>query len=103
MAPHYSTLAWKIPWMEEPGRLQSMGSLRVGHDSITSLSLSDQNIYWENFPIQLTISLWLQTIFLDKGSSRYPHPPIFTQDLHFLRVVYDPLLNTALLKNLIRI
>ena len=32
MAPHSSTPAWKIPWMEEPGRLQSMGSLRVGHD-----------------------------------------------------------------------
>ena len=32
MAPHSSTLAWKIPWMEEPGRLQSMGSLRVGQD-----------------------------------------------------------------------
>ena len=32
MAPHSSTLGWKIPWMEEPGRLQSMGSLRVGHD-----------------------------------------------------------------------
>ena len=32
MAPHSSTLAWKIPWMEEPGGLQSMGSLRVGHD-----------------------------------------------------------------------
>ena len=31
MAPHSSTLAWKITWMEEPGRLQSMGSLRVGH------------------------------------------------------------------------
>ena len=31
MAPHSSTPAWKIPWMEEPGRLQSMGSLRVGH------------------------------------------------------------------------
>ena len=30
MAPHFSTLAWKIPWTEEPGRLQSMGSLRVG-------------------------------------------------------------------------
>ena len=29
--PHSSTLAWKIPWMEEPGRLQSMGSLRVGY------------------------------------------------------------------------
>ena len=33
MAPHSSTLAWKIPWTEEPGGLQSMGSLRVGHDS----------------------------------------------------------------------
>ena len=36
---HSSTLAWKIPWTEEPGRLQSMGSLRVGQDSATSLSL----------------------------------------------------------------
>ena len=32
MATHSSTLAWKIPWMEEHGRLQSMGSQRVGHD-----------------------------------------------------------------------
>ena len=39
MAPHSSTLAWKIPWTEEPGGLQSMGSLRVGHDWATSLSL----------------------------------------------------------------
>ena len=39
MAPHSSTLAWKIPWMEEPGRLQRMGSLWVGHDWVTSLSL----------------------------------------------------------------
>ena len=39
MAPHSSTLAWKIPWTEEPGGLQSMGSLRVGQDSATSLSL----------------------------------------------------------------
>ena len=38
MAPHSSTLAWKIPWMEEPGRLQSKGSLRVGHDWVTSVS-----------------------------------------------------------------
>ena len=40
MAPHSSTVAWKIPWMEDPGRLQSMGSLWVGHDWATSLSLS---------------------------------------------------------------
>ena len=39
MAPHSSTLAWKIPWTEEPGRLQSMGLLRVGHDWVRSLSL----------------------------------------------------------------
>ena len=39
VAPHSSTPAWKIPWTEEPGRLQSMGSLRVGHDWATSLSL----------------------------------------------------------------
>ena len=40
MAPHSSTLAWKTPWTEEPGRLQSMGSLKVRHDWTTSLSLS---------------------------------------------------------------
>ena len=39
MATHSSTLAWRIPWMEEPGGLQSMGSQRVGHHWATSLSL----------------------------------------------------------------
>ena len=39
MVPHSNTLAWKIPWTEEPGRLPSMGSWRVGHDRATSLSL----------------------------------------------------------------
>ena len=38
-ATHSSILAWRIPWMEEPGRLQSLGLLRVGHDWATSLSL----------------------------------------------------------------
>ena len=40
MATHSSILAWKIPWMEDPGRLQSMGLQRVGHNWVTSLSLS---------------------------------------------------------------
>ena len=40
MAPHSSTLAWKISWTEEPGRLQSLASLRVEHNRATSLSLS---------------------------------------------------------------
>ena len=57
MAPHSSTLAWKISQTEDPGGLQSMGSLRVGHDRATSLSLSCigegngnplQNSYLEN-------------------------------------------------------
>ena len=45
MAPHSSTLAWKIPWTEEPGGLQSMGSLRVRNDWATSLSLFTF-MYW---------------------------------------------------------
>ena len=45
MAPHSSTLAWKIPWTEKPGRLRSMGSLRVRRDWAASLSLSTF-MYW---------------------------------------------------------
>ena len=56
MAPHSSTLAWKIPWTEEPGGLQSMGSLRVGHDWATSLSLFtflDWRRTWQPTPVFL--------------------------------------------------
>ena len=42
MATHSSILAWKIPWTEEPGRLQSMGSQRVGHDLVTKEQLIDE-------------------------------------------------------------
>ena len=45
MAPHFNTLAWKIPWAEEPGRLKSTGSLRVGHYRVTSLSFFTF-MYW---------------------------------------------------------
>ena len=44
MATHSSILAWRIPWREEPGRLQSMGSQRVGHNWATSLSLSISSV-----------------------------------------------------------
>ena len=48
MATHSSTLAWTIPWMEKPGRLQSMGLQRVGHDRVTSLEYCDTNLVsWE--------------------------------------------------------
>ena len=56
MATHSSTLAWKIPWMEEPGRLQSMGSLRVGHNWETSLSLFTVTHWrrkWQSTPVSL--------------------------------------------------
>ena len=60
MAPHSSTLAWKIPWTEEPGRLQSMGSLRVRHNWATSLSL---------FTFMLWRRKWQPTpVFLPGGS-----------------------------------
>ena len=51
MAPHSSTLAWKITWTEEPGRLQSMGSWRVGHDWVTSVSFSCIGVGSDN-PLQ---------------------------------------------------
>ena len=56
MALHSSTLAWKIPWTEEPGRLQFMGSLRVGHDWATSLSLftlMHRRRKWQPTPVLL--------------------------------------------------
>ena len=54
MAPHSSTLAWKIPWTEEPRRLQSMGLLRVGHDWATSLfSFMHWRRKWQPTPVFL--------------------------------------------------
>ena len=56
MATHSSTLAWKIPWMEEPGRLRSMWLLRVGHDWATSLllfTLTQWRRKWQPTPVFL--------------------------------------------------
>ena len=56
MAPNSSTLAWKIPWTEEPGRLQSMGWLRVRHDWATALSLFTFMYWrrkWQPTPVSL--------------------------------------------------
>ena len=56
MATHSSTLAWKIPWTEEPGRLQSMGSLKVRHEWATSLSLFTFTYWrkkWQPTPVFL--------------------------------------------------
>ena len=58
MAPNSSTLAWKIPWMEEPGRLQSMGSLRVGHDWASSLSLFTFMHWRRKWQIHSSVLAW---------------------------------------------
>ena len=92
IAPHSSTLAWKIPWTEEPGRLQSMGSLRVGHDWATSLSLFTYMHWrrkWQPTPVFLPgeshgrgslvgCRLWCHTetwlTWLSSSSSKVPNP-----------------------------
>ena len=65
MATHSSILAWKIPWVEEFGRLQSMGSQRVGHDWVTSLSLCFKAYFaWCKFSyLSLLCSLPIWNIF----------------------------------------
>ena len=54
MAAHSSTLAWEIPWTQDPGGLQSTGSQRVGHNRVTSLSLSSKEhvsfMLWQQSP-----------------------------------------------------
>ena len=53
MATHSSTLAWKIPWTEEPGRLQSMASLRVGHDFTFIFTFMHWRRKWQPTPVFL--------------------------------------------------
>ena len=54
MAPHSSTLAWKIPWTEEPGRLQSMGLLRVGATSLLLFTFMHLRRKWQPTPVFLS-------------------------------------------------
>ena len=64
IATHSSTLAWKIPWTEEPGRLQSVGSQRVGHNSATSLHfMSIESMMPSNHLILCHPLLLLPSIF----------------------------------------
>ena len=66
MATHSSTLAWRIPWTEEPGRLQSMGSQRVRHDWVTSLihSLILHDILWDTWICALASDINLGKIVI---------------------------------------
>ena len=82
MATHSSTLAWKIPWMEEPGRLQSVGLWRVGHDWVTDLIWSDMIWY-------LSFSFWLSSLCMI--GSRSSTSTELTQTCSFLWLSNSPL------------
>ena len=63
MATHSRILAWKIPWTEEPGRLQSMGSQRVGHDWVISLSLSSRKMGFYSLLVERWICKMVQPLW----------------------------------------
>jgi len=63
MVTHSGIFAWKIPWTEKPGRLQAMGSQRVGHNWATSLSLSLSN----DFVTKQVLTLETSMLCLDEG------------------------------------
>ena len=84
MATHSSTLAWKIPWMEEPGRLQSMGSQRVWHDWATSLLLVEINavdsLFQYNHAYLFMYHLLLISCYSSRGKKEFTTytPKLFT-------------------------
>ena len=91
MAPHSSTLAWKIPWMEEPGGLQSMGSWRVGHDwSDLAAAANNEHI----FTLSPALGLELATLILTTIYEAY-FPPFSDKETkerlsNLLKVTYLP-------------
>ena len=114
MAPHSSTLAWKIPWMEEPCGLQSMGSLRARHDWTTSLSYftfmhwrrkwqptpvenpRDGGAWWAAISGVTQSRTWLKWLS-SSSSSSFTHTLLF-RDLprHFSPAHYWPALTVSL-------
>ena len=93
MAPHSSTLAWKIPWMEEPGRLQSMGSLRVGHDWVTSLSLFTLMHWrrkWQPTPVFLPGESQRQWAAIYGVAQSRTRLKWLSKEIHWIRQGRDP-------------
>jgi len=93
MAPHSSTLSWKIPWMKEPGRLQSMGSQRVRHNWMTSLSLSANLLFIVNSFQRCFVCLhrsWEESWRMDLESSWAVNSIAVPQPLSWLPMVTVP-------------
>ena len=90
MATHSSILAWRIPWTEEAGRLQSMGSQRVGHNwAAFSITHFFSFLYHCSCPHPLNKSCWL---FLLNISSIWPHPSLllYPSYSHYVLPIPDP-------------
>ena len=103
MAPHSTTLAWKIPWTEEPGRLQSMGSLRVGHDWATSLSLFTFMHWrrkWHPTPLLLPGKSHGQRSLI--GYSPWGHKELDTTERHFHYLLFSECLIFTLLTSMLQ-
>ena len=83
MAPHSSTLAWKILWTEKPGRLPSMGLLRVGHDWATSLSLL--TLFRHCYP---DFSSILMTVTMNALSDQFPDTYSFVWNIFFCFFIF---------------
>ena len=67
MATHSSILAWRIPWTEEPGRLQSMGTQRVGHDGVMNTMATNTNVYIVSKSVPYTQKLLRRQIKMCRG------------------------------------
>ena len=97
MATHSSTLAWKIPWMEEPGGLQSMGSLQVGHDWVTELNWTEAivahtykfDIFHKDFLVISWRRQWHPTPVLLNGKIPWMEGLVRLQSMGSLRVRHD--------------
>ena len=102
MAPHSSTLSWKIQWMEEPGRLESMGSLRVRHNWATSLSLIGEG---NGNPLQCSClenprdgGAWWAAIY-EAAQSRTRLKWLNSNRAHFINIFFHSLFLLPYLKN----
>ena len=96
MATHSSILAWRIPWTEEPGRLQSMGSQRVGYDFTFTFPSLSVSCLCENLPSCFIGYLLGVPSFLESGYQEpvFPWCPVLECDLY--NWVHSPVLPTAI-------
>ena len=89
MITHSSILAWRIPWIQEPGRLQSMTSHRVGHDWVTNTFAFIFDVLWSIiFPFSFVILIWALSLFSLDESSKWFTNFIFSKNQLFVSLIF---------------